>query len=867
MKSLSDYTKILRDTATNLNLHGESVEMLVQMLANALYISEVEHITYSQEASLERASLENSKIQHCVNQMYSVYRGANPRVILNFKASKLFQFNPYDEIIKSNNFKVYYLGYFDESKGEIVYSSSTIYPDSSATIIGLLASEIYTSEWTISGNLYYQSHPETNLSGDLYLKDKTNGVDLDVTRLFYDHLRENKFFDLTLPGYGCRIYYPETYRGQDRENLSNLELELNVYKYFSLSDTIESERKALKMNGAVLQDFKSTTLNSLGAKEDYPGLIYIPETSRDGVETIHHKANKSRYTGTYLSTNSDLSFLLQEYYPGKIRTSGVTYRFDTPKSTTVEVVNKTQTLSKNFNGTFLSYSGLKNQLTGWTNTQGYLPAGTLSFKYSKEGVSGNSNLSYDIICSSSILPASVVGDKITPNIESVEVKILKNSGGITELLTTPEAIKKEGLKVLYKYSNDYVRSLSGSLSIPVSNLQRSSNYKLDVYLVKESFNVSKDDLNSTTCIDIETLPAVFLPIPQITTTTENDVTTKTEETSVGSFYGLNLKDDTLYIQTDYDGNFISTNNITEASMYYNGQKITNGECVYSLIPVSDVVAEIDSKTGEIKITGMNKEKNIAYITVTAEYQGNLMTETLTIKKSIVNVSDTDKPVAFYIYGDQVSDKPLLSLIATGDIKSISLDIPENTWKQLIIVKDGSGITLEDGVFQYSYAVINNTITSGETMVPSLYLYYIPYASSNLLSSAEKDRFISTNKAYYITQDISITEGKEYVARFDIKIELFNNSITNDTILDILERYSYKFNQDLGNKDNHTTLYEEIKSLVTKVSDVKYVSEMNVVYLDLNGEEVDYQTQILPNLDISYFDIECNILSVVSSSNN
>ena len=126
MKSLSDYTKILRDTATNLNLHGESVEMLVQMLANALYISEVEHITYSQEASLERASLENSKIQHCVDQMYSVYRGSNPRVILNFKASKLFQFNPYDEIIKSNNFKFYYLGYFDESKREIVYSSSTI---------------------------------------------------------------------------------------------------------------------------------------------------------------------------------------------------------------------------------------------------------------------------------------------------------------------------------------------------------------------------------------------------------------------------------------------------------------------------------------------------------------------------------------------------------------------------------------------------------------------------------------------------------------------------------------------------------------------------------------------------------------------
>lgn len=865
MKSLSDYTKILRDTASNLNLHGESVEMLVQMLANALYISEVEHITYSQEASLERASLENSKIQHCVNQMYSVYRGANPRVILNFKASKLFQFNLYDEIIKSNNFKVYYLGYYDEDKKEIIYSSSTIYPDSSATIIGLMASEIYTSDWTISDNIYYENHPETGLSSDLYLKDKTNGVDLDVTRLFYDHLRENKFFDLTLPGYGCRIYYPEIYRGQEREYLTNLELELNVYKYFSLSDTIESERKALKMNGAILQEFKEDTLNSLSAKEDYPGLIYIKETTRDGVETIHHKANKSRYTGTYLSTNSDLSFLLQEYYPSKIRTSGVTYRFETPKSTTVEVINKSLTLVKNFEGTFLSYQGLKNQLTGWTNNQGYLPSGTLSFNYSKEGVSGNSNLSYDIICSSSILPASVVGNTITPNIENIEVKILKNSGGITELITTPELVKKEGLKIIYKYSNDYIKTLSTSLSIPVI-LQRSSNYKLDIYIVKDTFDTTKDSLDPVNYIDKETLPAVFLPIPQTVTKTENDVTTTTEETTVGNFYGLNLKDDTLYIQTDYEGNFLSSNNTTKASLYYNGQKIDDGECIYSLISISDIVAEIDSKTGVITISDMNKEKSISYLTVTAEYQGNLMTETLTVKKSIANISNNDKPVAFYIYGDQISDKPILSLIATGDKKSVNLDIPENTWKQLVIVKEGTGILLENGIYKYSYAVINNTLTSGESMVPSLNLYYIPYASSNLLSGSEKDKFIANNKAYYVTQDISISEGKEYIARFDINVELYTNSVTDNSILDILNGYSYKFNQDLGNKDNHTDTYEEIKSLITKISEIKYVSEMNIIYFDLNGNEVDYESQILPNLDISYFEIECNVLSVVSSKN-
>ena len=112
MKSLSDYTKILRDTATNLNLHGESVEMLVQMLANALYISEVEHITYSQEASLERASLENSKIQHCVDNMYSVFRGTCPRVMMKIKPSKYITLNPYDLMVTSNNFNIYYLGYY-----------------------------------------------------------------------------------------------------------------------------------------------------------------------------------------------------------------------------------------------------------------------------------------------------------------------------------------------------------------------------------------------------------------------------------------------------------------------------------------------------------------------------------------------------------------------------------------------------------------------------------------------------------------------------------------------------------------------------------------------------------------------------------
>ncbi len=68
-----------------------------------------------QEASLERAGLMNSKIQHCVNNMYSVFRGSCPRVLLHVRPTKYQVFKPYQEIASSINFKVYYLGSISET--------------------------------------------------------------------------------------------------------------------------------------------------------------------------------------------------------------------------------------------------------------------------------------------------------------------------------------------------------------------------------------------------------------------------------------------------------------------------------------------------------------------------------------------------------------------------------------------------------------------------------------------------------------------------------------------------------------------------------------------------------------------------------
>ena len=111
MKSLQEYIGLYRGIARRLNLRGDSIEMLSQLLGNATYISEVEHLSYTQEASLERASQLNSKIQHCMNEMYSVFRGSCPRVLIHFTSLSYLEYNIFDEIATFNNFSLYYLGY------------------------------------------------------------------------------------------------------------------------------------------------------------------------------------------------------------------------------------------------------------------------------------------------------------------------------------------------------------------------------------------------------------------------------------------------------------------------------------------------------------------------------------------------------------------------------------------------------------------------------------------------------------------------------------------------------------------------------------------------------------------------------------
>lgn len=357
MRSLQDYRNIYSEIARNNNITGDSVELLVQLLANASYISEVENISYVLEASLEKATLVNSKIQHCMDQMYSVFRGRCPRVILKFKPTKYMDLNVYDPIVKSNDFTVYYLGYLSDTGSSVVgtsnlpieegfvYGPCKIKPalddNDTYTIIGLIAKTKITSEWTTSrNNTYYVETLEEDLSSDLYVRIGNENMEyFDTTRVFSEHILDHRIYDLTITSYGSRLYlyniFSETLeRGDEPPRYSdgdtNIKLEATYYKFSRVSDYKPAELKKINISGTEMKAFSEDFFNlhsSYTGREVAPGVIIIPEVGRDGIDTIHYKANRDRYVESIIRSNSDVGTVLEEMYATKVMPGGTNYVF------------------------------------------------------------------------------------------------------------------------------------------------------------------------------------------------------------------------------------------------------------------------------------------------------------------------------------------------------------------------------------------------------------------------------------------------------------------------------------------------------------------------------------------------------------
>lgn len=316
MRNLQDYINKYYTIAQNLGYTGDSIEVLVQLLANASYISEVENVAYLQESSLEKSSLINSKIQHCMDNMYSVFRGLCPRVVMKIRPTSYLTLKPFGLIQQSSSFSVYYLGYYkliqpssnsgDSSRpavdsniidssiigssghrsgsdrsastvvdytrlsdldsldsekypGEFIYSGVTLKPSvdtESYIIICLISPKIHQVDKTVNTrNTYYVDCPIDNLSNDVLVK--VGGVQAEVTRNFADHiLKPTKYvFDLTLPSFGSRIYTANYFSTLDRTDRSD-----------SVGIEVNTKISATYFEWSRLEDYNQSELRRLSYK-------------------------------------------------------------------------------------------------------------------------------------------------------------------------------------------------------------------------------------------------------------------------------------------------------------------------------------------------------------------------------------------------------------------------------------------------------------------------------------------------------------------------------------------------------------------------------------------------------------------------
>lgn len=570
----------------------------------------------------------NSKIQHCVEQMYSVFRGSCPRVILRFKSTKYFRLNPFDEVVSSNLFKLYYLGYYEDNSSDssilkstslsnttnsigtkavegepgFIYAPVTIPPTGDSveyTIICLLAKEVVNKSWILTeSNTYYVDLLENNLSSDLYLK--INSEFFNTTRVFSEHIMNGYVFDLTLPGFGSRFYAPDIFRTEfsrtESSTPANTKIDATVFKYCTLDSIPSSDLKSIKMKGAIFTEFPNNFLIDNGYSSTTTGIVFINEIERDNMTTIHYKASRDRFVNSTLRSNSDIGLILEEMYPEKIRKSGTNYRFKSVKTTRVEEQDIVHTF------TF----GAKDGYIIGNNNLGTSDTGDRLFVYSSET---NSDYQFKVDTSKKIqFPDLIPGETFIGNL-TMPCKSTFTSSGTPEycVIRVPINSSRGELKLLHKNSVDeyttksiytilpdvsVINTANNLSSIKLNILRRDIDSGISEIITTKSeldqnlkiyYSINGGVINQISSeelkISIDSSLNKFLRIDiylenTLISTKIIPVVTDGKDTD----YILNLSQNMLVIASDYTGELKENLPISiESTMYVGGNKINPGD--------------------------------------------------------------------------------------------------------------------------------------------------------------------------------------------------------------------------------------------------------------------------------------------------
>jgi hypothetical protein len=282
----------------------------------------------------------NSKITRCMENMYSVYRGKNARVKLNFKNNTLIKKNKFDLLYESNSFKVYTPVALNLPPSTMdVNGVYNLYQ-----IEGILCKSTKTiSEVVIdSNNRYYidvklDDHLLSNVSEDILVK--IDGVEYPTTRNFFTHINKpipvtsddplDYIFVLTIPDYGIRLFKKGYREGNDIVGYFKIDSVVTVecLEYTTADDINYSEYNKIIIPGTELIPFNG--YQSDGVTPQVPGDTgrsdIIPEIPRDDERSPLYNANYATRTQSSILSSSDVNVLFTEHFIDYVKSSVNSY--------------------------------------------------------------------------------------------------------------------------------------------------------------------------------------------------------------------------------------------------------------------------------------------------------------------------------------------------------------------------------------------------------------------------------------------------------------------------------------------------------------------------------------------------------------
>jgi hypothetical protein len=305
MKKLQTIEEEFREIAKSNNLKGDSVELLIKLLSYNRYESELSSRVSLLEALPSRASNINSKIEHAINNMYSVYRGKNATLKFKIKITGVLSINRFEKIY-SDRFNTFYYSHCIDSKGNSIYGDYTFIYGQEYELIFIKSTQVITGSMTVdSSNPHLIELLVDNVSEDYMLKDSLeSSVGLETTKDFFVHLdssldplQNGIVFDLTIASYGVRFYSPEA----DGFN-SSLSYQL-TYVPFLDSEIVESNFEKMSVEGAEIY---------------YDSFEVTKPISRESVDNLLYNLQKNTVLQSRVRSNSDVLDQFRSLFSNKI---------------------------------------------------------------------------------------------------------------------------------------------------------------------------------------------------------------------------------------------------------------------------------------------------------------------------------------------------------------------------------------------------------------------------------------------------------------------------------------------------------------------------------------------------------------------